>query len=478
MVNNLIVFIGLAIHIRKQLLFISDSAGYIYQTLLVPYANKSVILTPQNLKFQPLDLSIDWLNDQLYILGELSHSKSKVWQITRCNLDGTGLTVAVAGLLTKPHHIEVDPYNGFLFWVTDGATRAGLYRLDLADISNGVKHEVQPDIILERSNLGAFAVDHTKFHLLVPDHTDNTVYSVSFDGREIVNVRNNTQQPMFFNVLSFATANGLFYWTNGDQVLTEEFHPEHLSYYHNNAYPDLSGQSYTTILINTPSSQPIPVPINPPTALQAILGSTIAKTSWQVPHLLGGQGKGAWQNWSYVINIKDVTHSKTMLHRGINTTSYTIKNLRENTEYEIEAAAYTSSGTGPWSKEFRGKTLRRPVYDKYPAIIWSASEGVLTSDVTGENVQSLIHKSRMKDYVITDIAWYRNQLYLVSNTSHIYWYNMTNHRSGRMSDIDSVGSVAVDWIGRKLYWSNPKQQLVVLIQTCIMEVKYYFWIML
>lgn len=413
------------------------------------------------MKFEPLDLSIDWLNDQLYILGEVSHSsKSKVYQITRCNLDGTGMTVAVAGLLTKPHHIEVDPYNGFLFWVIDGTSRAGLYRLDLADISNGIKHEVQPCIILKKPNLGAFTVDHTKFHLLVPDRSANTVYSVSFDGREIHNLRVNTQKPMFLDVLSLATANGLFYWTSGKEVMTEEHYPVDNNYFHN-VYPALRGQYYTTILVDLPSSQPIPIPINPPTGLQAILGSNLAKTSWQMPHLLGGQGKGAWQNWSYEINIKDITHSKTIAHiRGINATSYTIQNLRENTEYVMKTAAYTSSGTGPWSSEFRGKTLRTTIYDRYPAIIWSASEGLLTTDVTGEHVQSLIHKSHMKDYYMTAITWYENQLYLVSNTSHMYWYNMTSHRSGRVLDVDSVGSVAVDWVGKKLYWSNPKQQLV------------------
>lgn len=134
--------------------------------------------------------------------------------------------------------------------------------------------------------------------------------------------------------------------------------------------------------------------------------------------------------------------------------------MKDNTEYVIKTAAYTSSGTGPWSSEFKGKTLKRPLNDKYPSIIWSASEGLLTSDVIGENVQTLIHKANMKDYYITDIAWYEDQLYLVSNTSHIHWYNMTSHKTGKLMDIDSVGSAAVDWIGKKLYWSNPKQQLV------------------
>lgn len=341
----------------------------------------------------------------------------------------------------------------------DGPSRPGLYRLDLADISNGIKHDIQPDIILEQPNLGAFTVDHTKFHLLVPDHTKKTVFSVSFDGREIVDLRSNTQASQFLNVKSLATANGLFYWTNGDEVLTEEYHSGHKNYYHN-TYPDSKRRSFISVAINLPSCQPVPIPVNPPTAVQAILGPTLAKTSWQIPHLLGEQGKGAWQNWSYEIQIKDVTTSKTMSHKNINTTSYTIIGLKENTEYIIKAAAYTSSGTGPWSSEFRGRTLKKPLNLAFPEIIWSAAEGLLKSDVTGENVQTLIHKSIMKDYFVTNVAWFEDVLYFVTNTSYLFWYNMVNYEKGRLNDIDSVGSVAVDWIGKKLYWSNPKQQLV------------------
>jgi len=55
---------------------------------------------------------VDWLNDQLYILGQVTHSTGPMWQVARCALDGRGLTIAVAGILTKPYHIEVDPYNG------------------------------------------------------------------------------------------------------------------------------------------------------------------------------------------------------------------------------------------------------------------------------------------------------------------------------------------------------------------------------
>jgi len=107
--------------------------------------------------------------------------------------------------------------------------------------------------------------------------------------REIVDLRGNTQQPMFQNVVSLAMASGVFYWTNGEVVLFEEYHPFHKSYFHT-AYPDRPDKSFVSVSVNLPSSQPIPVPVNPPTNVQAILGPTLAKTSWQVPHLLGGQG--------------------------------------------------------------------------------------------------------------------------------------------------------------------------------------------
>lgn len=128
---------GVAIYVASAQLFVSTSTGYIYRTSIIKPSEPKVILSPSWVNFKPLNLSVDWLNLHLYILGEVEHATT-VWQIARCNLDGRGLMVATAGLLTRPFHIEVDPFNGYLFWVT----REGLYRLDLADISNGVKHEV------------------------------------------------------------------------------------------------------------------------------------------------------------------------------------------------------------------------------------------------------------------------------------------------------------------------------------------------
>lgn len=70
--------------------------------------DKKFILTPKNIDFLPLDLSVDWLNNYLYILGEI-HGK---YIIKRCSLNGDNLTVAYAGLRVKPSTMEIDPYNG------------------------------------------------------------------------------------------------------------------------------------------------------------------------------------------------------------------------------------------------------------------------------------------------------------------------------------------------------------------------------
>lgn len=293
----------------------------------------------------------------------------------------------------------------------------------------------------------------------------------------MINLRPNINTSRFKNVLSLAIANDKFYWADGTVVYNEEYHPMCNCYYHN-TYPYLTGHSYNKVIVNLPSAQPIPVPVNPPTSVQAIFGTYLAKTTWLPPHLLGFQGttnkyvstlarvltkqlvgKGAWQNWSYKIEVKNLKEDNIVSYSNISSTSYTINNLEPDTEYLIKVAAY-ANGRGPWSSEFKGMSLRVPKSDDYPIILWSASEGLLKSDATGENVQSVLHRSMMKHFFFTNVAWYQDILYLVTNTSQIYWYNTTTHKHGQLVDIESVQSVAVDWIGRKLYWSNPKQQLV------------------
>lgn len=90
--------------------------------------------------------------------------------------------------------------------------------------------------------------------------------------------------------MSLATASGRFYWTDGEAVFFEEYHKESSQYFHN-SYLMSKATSYNKVLVNRLSAQPIPVPVNPPTSVQAIFGTNLAKITWKIPHLLGGQGK-------------------------------------------------------------------------------------------------------------------------------------------------------------------------------------------
>ncbi|KAL0880126.1 hypothetical protein ABMA27_002609 [Loxostege sticticalis] len=467
-VNDVITGVGL--DVSSDSLFVSVSNGYVYRSTLSKKSDTEAIIKPHIFSYRPLDLSVDWLNRHLYVLGEV-HYKSNLtsidkWEIIRCDFDGKNQIVAFSGFNSRPIHFEVDAYNGYLFWALRGGDRGGdlggLFRLDLANISNGVRHDSQPELIVRDAHLGAFTVDHADFRLLVAHLKKNTVLAVSLDGREVTDFRSNTQTPMFSSTRSIAYAGGLFYWTNGREMLTEEYHALSDSYFHNEYPLAYNAKIIATrqVLVALRSCQPIPVPVNPPIGVQSVMGISRAKVAWSPPHLLGHQGSGAWQQWTYHLQLIHTPSGDTIDIKNINDSMYVVENLEQDAEYTIRVAAITPSGSGPWSSEFVGKTLASSPTNLHSTLLWSGPDGLLQTDLTGDNLQTLIHGGHLKDLHITDISWYRDKLYLVTNASTVIWYNTTSHEKGLMANMDNVGSLAVDWVGKKIYWSNPKQQLI------------------
>lgn len=99
-------------HINKRLIFVVDTEGYVSRIPMEKNSRKKVdILEPHNLDFKPLDVTVDWLNNYLYILGEMKFQISR-YIIKRCDLNGSGLTVAYADLSKKPSCMQIDPLNG------------------------------------------------------------------------------------------------------------------------------------------------------------------------------------------------------------------------------------------------------------------------------------------------------------------------------------------------------------------------------
>ncbi|XP_035788952.1 protein sevenless-like isoform X2 [Anopheles albimanus] len=495
---------GTAMHLRRGLLFVSDEAGYIWRAPSVPGAERDrvAILTPDAaLNFRPTLLSVDWLNDHLYILGQAR--TTHLWQILHCDFNGDHLTVAIAGLQRRPDYFEVDPYNGYLFWVIGGQPGAdsqhgdaavsegqtvaigpsGLFRLDLGDISNGVRHEIRPLQMVSGPHLGAFAIDHTNFRVLVADQRANTVLAVSLDDKQTVDIRNNTQQPRFERVRSLALANGLFYWTNGTEVFAEDYHVVHDSYYHN-AFPVASNNTYFSINVNLTSEQPIPVPVNPPRNVQALVSPERIKIAWDAPFLLGMKGRGAWQAWHYRVEVRDERNGTLVLlvpAIGNGSTSYAtgLTNLlAPNRVYTVRVAAHTVAGVGPWSHEFRVRTLRAHQQPRH--LVWASAAGIVRSDVIGDHVQTLLPVGgNVSTADVTSLAWHNGTLYVVSNgTLRLYRAGdeptVRHHHQPapgnqatrppawrQIGELGSVACVTVDRLGERLYLHNPAQQMIV-----------------
>ena len=108
---------GVALHVRLRLLFVADVTGALWRVPLNGSGDTRLLLQfPSELK--PHQLSVDWLNDLLYVVADAGAGG---WQVARIAIDsptsggtGRGLTVAVAGLPLPPLHIEVDPYSGYV----------------------------------------------------------------------------------------------------------------------------------------------------------------------------------------------------------------------------------------------------------------------------------------------------------------------------------------------------------------------------
>lgn len=71
---------------------------------------------------------------------------------------------------------------------------------------------------------------------------------------------------------------------------------------------------------------------------------------------------------------------------------YIVENMLPDTEYVFRVAAVTESGSGPWSSEFIGKTLTNSLTTLQSTLLWSGPDGLLQTDLTGDNLQTLIHR--------------------------------------------------------------------------------------
>ena len=143
--------------------------------------------------------------------------------------------------------------NRFLYFTQYGEDK-GLYQIDLGDI--GKSGPVRPTQLVYIDNLLSFVIDFDNVRLYYPNSTENTMMSVFVDGTDSKDIREKVFQPNFYHVLSIANYKGLFYWTNGTKVLSEEFDPGFKKYRHNELL--FFNNYYRGFNLYHPSAQPTP----------------------------------------------------------------------------------------------------------------------------------------------------------------------------------------------------------------------------
>ncbi|XP_045603691.1 proto-oncogene tyrosine-protein kinase ROS isoform X2 [Procambarus clarkii] len=444
--------IGMAAHIPLGIIYISDTSGSIYQMRISPVQQR-ILLTQSQIHGYPLSLSVDWLYGYLYYIVHLEPPGDHTWQLWRCDLMGKNPVLIYGGLHYEAKYLQVDPYNGYIWWISEDLDK-GLHRLNLND--EFVEGE-EPMVVLRSSDLAGLVLDPPNFQVLIADRKNNTMLAVSLDGTSVTNLRNNTQQAFFKHLCSVVHLNSRFIWTDGGEVWTEELNGE--TFYHI-SYLDVSKFNFGTLVAVHASTQPVPVPLNPPSELQAVFTRKSASLTWNAPTLPALMGSGAWQKWLYEMHIQE--GQKIIYRKNICDTSHQATNLRPGTFYIIKVRAYSIGGNGPWSHEFRGRTLDDT--DLAPKLIWAIDKKIIFTNLAGSESSVLISqetlKTKLDDGKIADLAFFHDSLVMAVSNRSVFVMNITTSTFNELPNTHGVLSVSVDWLTQRLFWANPHRQMI------------------
>ena len=89
---------------------------------------------------------------------------------------------------------------------------------------------------------------------------------------------------------------GLFYWTNGMEMMSEELNPDTDMFHHNEMF--FFDDPFSGLNIWHPNSQPIPVPLSAPKKLQATFQVTSVRLTWESPQ--SDQGMDSGKDWKLI----------------------------------------------------------------------------------------------------------------------------------------------------------------------------------
>ena len=385
-------FTAMALHVQRGYVFVADTAGIIRRLQLSNGAARKILQLSQLLKgwrihpaqnslqLRVITMSVDWLNDRLYLIrqvrllnpAELTRSKSNTHpqqsttsvhsydkygeqiELLRCNLDGSDLRPVMRfDYGEMPVQLQVDPFNGFLFWsvlnnyhhfphfertefadqqaeiiennlfetstdmsdeskFSNPSALSSVYRLDLATLN--ANHTLSSGLaqIVVRTHTPyapSFTLSSAEMRLLYVrpiSRTTATICSAALDGSDPIDSRSGLVESSLFRpeMRNLAIFDRMFYWTVGNETIREHFHSGR--YFHNTIFVEHRFQRLFSVQLAHPSVQPHPRPLSSVQSLQALFLRTDAKIRWTAPLTLPGAGQGAFSRWNYELCIGEL----------------------------------------------------------------------------------------------------------------------------------------------------------------------------
>lgn len=411
---------GIGVHIKEKIVLFSDADGKVHLVYTDSSNNIKNNIYPNVV--HPKSISIDWLDNKAYIAGD-----KKIYQCLLPNDDNC--TVFLDGLNSRPKDIQVDPINGYLFYVGTGKS-SGIFRVDL-----GEESKKKPLLIVE-NHQQSFTIDFQNIQLYFPNDEDNTIMSSFLDGKDSNNIRPNVVKPNFHAIKSMVFFNGSFYWTDGDKVLHEVYDKHGKKYHHNKIHFEENHFGGFNLL--HPSSQPTPAPASSPDNLEVLFSDTKAYITWESPKKLIYQSYGFWKGWKYEVMVKKAEQREEIFQvSGFN---FTKDKLIPDTQYTIRVRAHINNRYGPWTENFVGHTFHK---EDTPSIItYSTSKGKIYQIQTDGQNEKFIRK------------FYPNLDYRQARVSMVPYKHVLNFEHHNYS----AHSIAMDWLAKKIYWSTDKSR--------------------
>ncbi|XP_060592485.1 proto-oncogene tyrosine-protein kinase ROS-like isoform X2 [Ruditapes philippinarum] len=438
-----ILTMGVGVHVKRELVLVSDDSG---QVTLVNIDGETLKEDMYPMLGQPTAIDVDWLHNKAYVID--GH---RIYQCTIIIDDWNQCIVALDLVPNPPHELKVDPINGYLYYTL--SNKAGLYSVPLIDFSQ--RSEPDPTLVIP-VELQTFFIDYENLLLFYPNNTHNTVMSAYLDGTGVTDMRQGSvARPHFLKTESIVYYDEKFFWTNGSKVFSEAFDLGNRTYYHHSlAFWE---KHFTGFNLYYPNSQPVPVPLNAPGDVQVLFTAYKAIVEWTAPEKLIFQGEGAYSQWLYDVSILQDDGSKNEIQETSQKKKFVVSNLEPDTIFQVKVRAKSSSGAGPWSTVFHGRTLKAE-FDTASLVVavqhqhhfktWEIKEVGLD----GEVINVLFQTSPIYPGV-TDLAWHEDKLFWTTNDKDMFVYLGDEDEQKQLDFIQDATCVAFDWLGQRLYWS-------------------------